>query len=427
MKIRCLYLSIFILAFALCLLSFVSFEDEPCDGIEVDNYPYMCKGIDSLSPIGDYNSIDMGLNTIGGDTTSLSKLYDKLLRIKKGSDEVVSILHIGDSHIQGGYFTNKTRDLLASEFGFAGNGLIMPYRIIKTNGELDYSIKSVNDWTKYDITRYAQRAKAGFTGYTIESSNKAVEFVINSDSSYNLVRVLHGEKSPLLMVEPSLADLTIPNIATTESTDILLNRGVNSVVLRGRVWNEYNNHSYYGFILENGKPGVLYHTLGVNGACFKHYNDSTKFKSLSILDPDLIVVSLGTNDSFYTPIKDSELKSDIREVVSNLKKIAPQSPIILTTPVENFRNYSSSGRARKEPNIHIDNVSNIIESVVVADSLLLWDFRSVMGGKGSSNWLTQKGVIRRDGIHFTVEGYEIQGELLYDAIARGYNSYIQGL
>ena len=426
MKIRCFYISISILVLA--LLSFIPFDDESNEKIEqVSNDAYMCHLNDSLSCIARYNRIDRDINRIEGDTSTLNKLFDKLLRIKRGSEEVVSILHIGDSHIQGGYFTNKTRDLLASEFGFAGNGLIMPYQIIKTNGSLGYSIKSVNNWTKFDITRFAQRAKAGFTGYTIESTNRAVEFVIDSDSSYNLIRVLHGEKAPLLMADTSLADLTIPNIATVESTDILLNKSVNSAALRGRVWGEYNNHSYYGFILENGKPGVLYHTLGVNGACFKHYDDSIKFKSLEIFNPDLIIVSLGTNDSFYTPIKESEIEGSIIGVVENLKKIAPETPIIMTTPVENFRSYSSSGRARKEPNAHIDDVSTIIESVVHNDSLLLWDFRSIMGGDGSSRWLTQSGIIRRDGIHFTVEGYEIQGELLYDAIARAYNNYILGL
>ena len=347
-----------------------------------------------------------------------------MLRIKRGSDEVISTLHIGDSHIQGGYHTNRTRNLLASEFGFAGNGLIMPYKIIKTNGELDYSINSVSNWEKFDITRYAQQEKAGFTGYTIESTNRAVEFVIDSDSSYNLVRVLHGKKAPSLMAELSLSDFTRSNIESAESTDILLTRSVNSVVLRGRLWNEYNSHRYYGFILENGNPGVLYHTLGVNGACFKHFRDTAKFESLSIFKPDLIIVSLGTNDSFYTPISESELEKTIVDFVRNLKKIAPQAPIILTTPVENYRNYTPNGHSRREPNANIKLVTDVIKRVVEQESVLLWDFYSIMGGKGSSKWLSKSGIIRQDGIHFTVEGYEIQGELLYDAIAKAYNKYL---
>ena len=30
----------------------------------------------------------------------------------------------------------------------------------------------------------------------------------------------------------------------------------------------------------------------------------------------------------------------------------------------------------------------------------------------------------RDRIHFNVKGYELQGNLLYDAIIKGYNDYV---
>ena len=424
MKKNYIYISIF------TFIGFISLSSYSKDVVtpprEVDTYK--CKRIDpQTSSSAKYQSINSGINSLDGSMVTLEPLFDKLLRIKQGSDEVVSILHIGDSHIQGGYSTNPTRDLLAAEFGFAGTGLVMPYKIIKTNGGLDYTINSVNNWSKYDITRTAQQPKAGFTGYAIESKNRAVEFVINADSSYNSIRVLHGKKAPLLMVSPSLSDLTLPNTATEESTDIILTRSVKRAVLRGREWNEYNNHSYYGFILENGRPGVLYHTLGVNGACFKHYADAGKISSLSVFKPDLVIISLGTNDSFYTPIKEQDLKQTISKVVRNLKEAAPNAPIVLTTPIENYRNYTASGRPKREPNANISSVSNIIKSVVADEGLLVWDIYSILGGKGSSLWLTKSGVMRQDGIHFSAKGYEMQGELIYDAIASAYNDYISKL
>lgn len=422
------YFLIFVLV-ALVSLSFVLVESEPIDdmaetpGVYLD---YRCSRVDSMFSATRYEGVDLEKNVIGGDTALMSAMFDKMRRIKAGSDEVVSILHIGDSHIQGCYSTNKTRDLLASEFGFAGSGLVMPYELIKTNGGLGYSIKSVSNWEKFDITRPNQREKASFTGYAIESENKAIEFRIKADSTFNLIRVLHSEKAPLLMVDESLvSDINYTSYDTPVSTDVALNRGVDNVVLRGKVWREYNEHRYYGFILENGNPGVIYHSLGVNGACFFHYNNTERTKQLSLFNPDIIIVSLGTNDSFYTPFKEMELKTDMREVVAHLKSAMPKVPILMTTPIESFRNFNSRGRSSKGPNVNADRISEMIHEVVAQDSLLSWDFHGVMGGVGSSRKWSQKGVIRRDGIHFTVEGYEMQGELLYDAIARAYNNYIQ--
>ena len=67
----------------------------------------------------------------------LKDFYEKLEKLKRGEIDRVNILHIGDSHLQGGYLTSELRKLLQNKFGHAGRGLIFPYQLVKTNAPFD--------------------------------------------------------------------------------------------------------------------------------------------------------------------------------------------------------------------------------------------------------------------------------------------------
>ncbi len=70
------------------------------------------------------------------------------LRAKTASpDSTVSVVHIGDSHIQAEIGTSVTRDLLQLRFGNAGRGLVAPLRLSGTNQPHDYSFRSTRTWS----------------------------------------------------------------------------------------------------------------------------------------------------------------------------------------------------------------------------------------------------------------------------------------
>ena len=56
----------------------------------------------------------------------------KVHRLKSERKGTITIVQLGDSHIQGGYFTNKVRELLNNQYGVAGRVLVFPYS--KVNG-----------------------------------------------------------------------------------------------------------------------------------------------------------------------------------------------------------------------------------------------------------------------------------------------------
>ena len=48
---------------------------------------------------------------------------------------------------------------------------------------------------------------------------------------------------------------------------------------------------YYGFSLTNGNPGVLYHSVGVNGAMYVNYTDEAYVRQLALLKPSLLIAA----------------------------------------------------------------------------------------------------------------------------------------
>lgn len=91
-------------------------------------------------------------------------------------------------------------------------------------------------------------------------------------------------------------------------------------------------YSLSGLVLENDAPGIVYHSIGVNGAKASDYNRYPLFfEQLPSLKPDLIVVSLGTNESFDKMGTDAFL-AQLNKLVANIKAQCPDAAILVTTP-----------------------------------------------------------------------------------------------
>jgi hypothetical protein len=48
-----------------------------------------------------------------------------------------------------------------------------------------------------------------------------------------------------------------------------------------------------------------------------------------------------------------------------------------------------------------------------------------LGGENSAQAWRKAALLRDDGIHYTRDGYDYQGNLLYYALIKGYNNYVR--
>ncbi|MCX6267845.1 MAG: hypothetical protein NTW16_10880 [Bacteroidetes bacterium] len=120
-----------------------------------------------------YPFLNLGENKITGDTASLLPFYNKLKRIEKGSREQAVVVHIGDSHVQPGVFTQPLRDWIQSDFGNAGPGMMFPYRLAKSNGPAGYITRCDTPWISGRNATVKRPLPTGISGFTLWSASPA--------------------------------------------------------------------------------------------------------------------------------------------------------------------------------------------------------------------------------------------------------------
>ena len=65
--------------------------------------------------------------------SSLQPFFAGLDSLRAGKDTVLTVVHLGDSHIQAGYYSGQMMRLLQAQFGNAGRGWIAPFKLSRTN------------------------------------------------------------------------------------------------------------------------------------------------------------------------------------------------------------------------------------------------------------------------------------------------------
>lgn len=175
------------------------------------------------------------------------------------------------------------------------------------------------------------------------------------------------------------------------------------------------DYSLSGIVLENDNPGIVYNAIGVNGATISDYNKYPLFfQQLPALEPDLIIISLGTNESFgkwSTPYFRTEMQSFIDQV----KTYNPRAIILLMSPPPSLFK-------RRVVNNFIEEYGKVLQSM---DGCVYWDFLHKLGGAEAPLQKDFQSYMARDKVHYTKEGYEMQGDLFYNDFLSAYTNFIK--
>lgn len=367
-------------------------------------------------------TVDPAANVIVDSTGSLTPFMEKLEELRRGGGGTVSILHVGDSHIQAGYLTGRLRELFQGDFGNAGRGLITPHKMAKMNEASDYSIATPYGYRTAKITDKMD-GRLGFTGVGVTFETPYNELKIWSKDPFCALTVFHAAGAPLLF-EPD--DLEIGSYCTIDntplSTRITLSRTVDSLTISGFTTPHRNDPTYYGFSLENGEAGVIYHSVGVNGAAFEHYlaNSTLADGGAQPLDPDIIIISLGTNNCYGGSFRCEQFYNCVDGFIRRMKAAYPDVPLLMTTPMESC---SRQGRKRV-PNRNVADAARIICSAAVDNGTAYWNLYDAAGGAGAMASWYAKGLANADRVHLSENGYRLQGDMLYEAFARYFNQFI---
>jgi lysophospholipase L1-like esterase len=363
---------------------------------------------------------------------SLNLFFEKLYQLRKGDGQQVNLIQIGDSHIQADYLSGTIRQNIQRDFGNAGRGLVVPGRVARTNEAYNIYTSSPTPWESKRCVFPDQSLPIGISGITlntqIPNAQVKIKMLENSLMDYSFDRLTLFYKKDFtsfnFVVRDSVnEDLAFIGPFTFESypnvSKVILPKPQNQVILKSLPPVSPQTHAtIFGISLENGKKGVLYHAIGVNGAKYLHYNEAAYFAEQTVaLFPDLFIISLGTNEAIDHPYIDVNLPARIDQLIQSLKSKNPNAAFILTTPPDSFKK-----KTRRNPGV--ETVKDIIIRYAEKNRLAYWDLFAAAGGRHSADLYRKYYLLSRDGIHFTKEGYELQGNLFYSALIKSYNTYV---
>jgi len=419
-------LSIFILALAFALmLSYSNAEDtdEYLDDLfSEEEYPsdmdtleefiqsyYLL--LDSDEYLNKFKFINTEKNQFNNDIKALKPFYEKLLELRSGLRNRVSIFQIGDSHIQSGYFPGTARSALQKYYGNAGRGLVFPLKLAGTNQPDDYRISSTGGLSRIN-------GEKGLCGYVLAANEGAgLEITTNNfygnDNSFNkisLISSLPGLKAAVKTAEGEARNIDL-KLGEYYYSSASWSKATRSVAfsLKGE------SSRLYALMLENDQPGLLLHSTGINGAGFYNLCDQgLLFQQIGMLNPDLILISLGTNDA-QGNYRNDVFTANLNKFMDSLRKTNPQTPVLFTLPPDSHK--------RGRHNSDLAKVEKSIRDYAKENNCAWWNLSDVMGGNNSVTKWRNEQMASKDLLHYTPKGYMLQGYLFYQAFIKSYKSF----
>jgi hypothetical protein len=373
--------------------------------------------IDSIS----LTRIDYSKNELQ-NTASIFPLLAKLYKIKNFSNEKAVFVHIGDSHIQADMETSVIRNQLQNYFGNAGRGLVFPYQVAKSNAPLDIISSSKSSWKGNRLAKTDTLISCGISGFGIQSESINPELKIElrainevKDTFDKVTLFLGGTVSEIIMEyndqSENICYNTTPNFA-----EINLKSSTSSFQL---TFPASDIIGFYGASLEKKNTGgILYHSIGANGAKYSDYNKTSLFwNQLKNLNADCYIISLGTNEAQDPNLTAESYILDVKKMVDKIKLLSPNACIILTTPpISYFK--------KLRPNPILCILTDALIDYCNQNNLIYWDLFSISNGlEGASKWKSSQ-LLRPDLVHYSKEGYALQGNLFVAAFAKLWNDFL---
>lgn len=377
-----------------------------------------------------YNFIHYNFNTLHGDSTSSTfsrfvQRWNEVTRTGKGN---LNIVHIGSSHVQGGTLPHRIRmNLLQSQPSIVGpRGLIFPYSAAaKCNNPFDYSVHCKE---KVDLCRNVYKqpdAILGLCGIAITAhdstttialvcNEKRIDFAVNrvvllGYSPNGVVPYLHIHGQRIL---PQDYDSTLRrySFVLPHAVDSL------SVVLP---CDSAQQFTLTGVYLDSDRSGVSYHSIGVNGASVRDYLKCPYLtRDLGLLKPDMVIFGIGINDAARPDFDVDVFHDEYRQLVDSVRIVNPQCAVVFITNNDSYRRIKKGRKSRYEVNLNGETVRTLFYQLADETDGVVWDQFEVMGGLRSIVQWQNAGLAKRDKVHFTINGYNLIGDLFSEALLK---------
>ncbi len=370
--------------------------------------------------------VDFSQNHFTGDTNSVFlrnyyQQFDQMLRSKSGA---LNIIHFGGSHIQVDIWSNLLRERLQSiDTNVRGaRGILFPFKAAGTNRPYSYYVDWTGEWEGHRSAYNKHQSTWGVSGITATTTDDSVSLKFTFKQSPYPVKT--KSLTVLSNIDSTAYALTIDPFMAVDYTmdttrdgylNIVFDQPIDSFNLRFHKPDSIADElQFYGVISDNEQPGIRYHSIGVNGSRFVSFKRCELFQEqLKYLDPDLVIMSIGTNDSSDPDYDSLTYRNNFREFLTMMRWANPECAFILTVPNDNYVR-------RKYHNDNLRSVRYIIYDLAEEFDARVWDLYGIMGGSGSAKTWEEAEMMKADLVHFTNAGYRLKGDVFYRAWLEDY-------
>ena len=345
---------------------------------------------------------------------------------RRAAIEPVTVVHIGDSHIQADGATEVTRRLLQRRYGNGGRGFIAPLKLAGTNEPMNYKLTSTSRWKTARLLKQPWAVDMQFSGVAIAPESGRFDLTVDTETlrspadPFNTLKIFTGDVA--VKVDSVACSGRPVEFGTSEGegvTEVRLPRSVDAATL---YMSAAPGAVIAGVELLNGNGGVVYSAIGNNGAAFSSYDGLRVGERIAQMHPALVVLSMGTNEAFGN-MSAAQMRLNIDRLVGEIKEANPDAAILLVTPQECDKRVAGRRKKRRARrsyftvNTSVARMRDVIADYGRDNHIAVYDYFTVTGGDGSTKKWVGAGLFGRDHIHLNWTGYALTGQLLGDAIA----------
>ena len=353
----------------------------------------------------------------------LDHFYDSLL---KGG--MVRVIHYGDSPTTADLITADVRGMLQKQFGDAGAGYVLIARPWAWYNHRGMGMEAVN-WD-IDVAGKPEFKDGMFGlggGRFRGTPGSVANWTLKAGQAQSVeVAYLAQPGGGSFVFEAD--GLEIGGVDTEAEAPragfVTFALPLRASEMRVRV--TQGSVQLYGVEFRKDSAGVLYSSLGVNGASVtllsRAFDKAYLSAQLAHYRPDLVVLAYGTNESGYPGFVDTTWVGEMATAVKRVRAALPEAAILLMSPMD---------RGEVKPDGTIGTIETL-PRLVAKEKLLAKDLGvgffntfEAMGGQGTmAKWYAaQPRLVGADYIHPLPAGAKIVGELLYDSLRDGYSEY----
>ncbi len=359
----------------------------------------------------------------------LARFRAALLRAAAGEGKA-RVLHFGDSHVAADLWTMYLRHGLQRAFGDAGPGFVgwgrSPRRYAHRDLRLTRSRRWGSEWVRekewrddgcYGLdgvvatSRHAGqwlRLQTGRRGTFGRRFERLEVFYLEQPGGAALRLVVDGRTQKRLKTRARAKGLGRISLELPDRP--------HRVDLRQR---SRGRLSVLGAVAERSGPGVVYDSLGVNGArmsAWLHWDEALLTAQASQRRPDLVILSYGTNEAGDRNDPLEEYEQRLEEALQRARRVTGGCDCLLTGPSDVAILERPTGFVLPEP--RVADVRAVQRRVASRQGCAYWDTQAAMGGPLTViDWRAHSPALAgRDLVHLTARGYERLADLLLVAL-----------